>query len=94
LATTSALDLFDAVSLTEAETHFENAIIVDADETKEPADGRRQTPGRVIPLVVHLASSTFTLSTGNRAQLRLDLVTVSQSSPTQQAGEHTRRFRP
>jgi hypothetical protein len=94
LATTSALDLFDAVSLTEAETHFENAIIVDADETKDSADGRRQTPDRVIPLVVHLASSALTLPTGHRAQLRLDLITVSQSSPTQQTGERTRRFRP
>ena len=66
---------------------------MDADETKEPADGRRQTPGRVIPLIVHLAVSALARPSGDRAHQLTDVFTVSQSSPVQQARSDARLLR-
>jgi len=86
LAATPALDLLDTIALTEAEAHFQDAIIVESHKTQEPADGRRQAPGRIVALVVHLAASARTLRVESGAQEHLDPFTVSQSSPAPQTG--------
>jgi hypothetical protein len=81
-----ALDLFDAISLTEAETHFQNTKIVEAQKTQEPAQRGRQPSGKVIPLVVHSAASASANPSGYRPQEHFDPFTVSQSPPTPQTG--------
>ncbi len=86
---TPALHLFDAISLTEAETHLQNAKIVEPQKTQEPAEWRRQPFATVVPVVIHLATSTCAYRPGNRPQAHVDPVTVSQWSPDPQAGAAT-----
>ena len=88
-AATPALHLLDAISLTEAETHLQNAKIVEPQNTQQPADERRQPFAGAIPVVIHLATSARTHRPGNRPQEHFDAVTVSQSSPGPQAGAAT-----
>ncbi len=83
---TPALHLFDAISLTEAETHLQNAKIVEPQNTQEPAERRRQPFTTVVPVVIHLATSTCAYRLGNRPQACFHPVTVSQSSPGPQTG--------
>ena len=78
---TSALHLLDAISLAESETHFENAEIVDAQETEKPAGGRRQAPPAHFPIIVHPAA----FPCGVRTQEHLERVTVAQPPPGKQA---------
>ncbi len=72
--------------MTETETHFQNAKIVEAQNTQKPADGRQQPLAESVPVVVHLAASAHAYRPGNRPQENFDSVTVSQSSPDPQAG--------
>ena len=85
-AATPALHLLDAISMTEAETHFQNAKIVEAQNTQEPTNGRQQPFAEIVPVVVHLPASARAYRSGNRPQEYFDSVTVSQSSPGPQAG--------
>lgn len=75
-----ALHLLDAVALTKAEAHLEDAERVQTDATQKPADGRRQPRLTRVP-VVHLAASPRAGPGHPCPQAPIESNTVSQPPP-------------
>ncbi len=82
---TPALHLLDTISVTEAEAHFQNTKIVEAQIAQKPADRRRQALPEVVPVVTHLATSARVYPPGKRPQTYFELITLSQLSAGPQA---------
>ena len=85
-ATTPTFHLFDVTSVTEAETHFQNTKIVDAEKTQEPATGRWKPLDKTFAFVVHLPACACARHPESGPREHFQRTTVSQSSSDPQIG--------